>query len=57
MDEEKVKLFVDEYNELCKKHGFALISVPQWRQSKDTGDFRLVIEVQVAEVKDESGGK
>lgn len=39
--------FVDKYQELCKQTGFGLAFVPNWAQSKDTGDYRLVITTTV----------
>ena len=35
--------FRRRYEELCKEMGFAIVFAPQWAQSKDTGDYRLVI--------------
>ena len=39
--------FVDKYQELCKQMGFTLAFAPNWAQSKDTGDYRLVITTSV----------
>jgi hypothetical protein len=35
--------FVKEYNELCERSGFQIVFEPRWAQSKDNGDYRLVI--------------
>lgn len=35
--------FLEEYKELCKRTGFNIVFEPRWSQSKDTGDYRLVI--------------
>ena len=40
--------FAERYQELCKETGFQIVFFPQWRQSQDTGDYRLVIVSQVA---------
>ena len=40
--------FADRYQELCKETGFQIVFAPQWAQSKDTGDYRLVIVSSVA---------
>ncbi|HLE92719.1 MAG TPA: hypothetical protein VI753_16330 [Anaerolineales bacterium] len=42
------KDFVELYQELCKETGFQIVFAPQWAQSKDTGDYRLVIVSSVA---------
>ena len=35
--------FAQRYQELCKETGFQIVYEPRWTQSKDTGDYRLVI--------------
>jgi hypothetical protein len=35
--------FVKDYNELCERSGFQIVFEPRWAQSKDNGDYRLVI--------------
>ena len=35
--------FAQRYQELCKEFGMQIAFAPQWAQSKDTGDYRLVI--------------
>ena len=30
MNQEEQQKFIEEYNELCKKHNMQLIAVPQW---------------------------
>lgn len=35
--------FVEKYNDLCKETGFQIAAEPRWIQSKDAGDYRLVI--------------
>jgi len=52
--EEKVftaEEFGKAYEELCTKMGFQIIGTPQWAQSKDMGDYRLAIVLQVAKVE------
>lgn len=49
LTKEKAQAFVDEYNELCKKHGVKLVSYPVWKQTNH-GTFELEIEFKVAEV-------
>jgi hypothetical protein len=43
--------FAKMYRALCKETGFQIAFYPQWRQSQDTGDYRLVIVSQVVPVK------
>ena len=42
------KEFVERYQELCKETGFQIVFEPRWRQSQDTGDYRLGIVSGVA---------
>ena len=35
--------FAKEYRELCQRTGFNIAFEPRWKQSQDTGDYRLVI--------------
>lgn len=39
----KEERFSTDYVELCRKHGLQLAYEPRWAQSKDTGDYRLII--------------
>jgi hypothetical protein len=39
--------FAKEYTDLCRRTGFQIAYAPQWAQSKDTGDYRLVIVASV----------
>jgi hypothetical protein len=41
--QEKAEEFTKRYNELCKEFGLQIVFEPRWNQSKDQGDFRLVI--------------
>jgi hypothetical protein len=45
--------FVDRYRALCEETGFQIVFAPQWVQSKDQGDYRLVIVSGVAPVPKE----
>lgn len=45
--------FVKEYQELIQKTGFQIAYEPRWAQSKDTGDYRLVIVTSVVPVSKE----
>ena len=45
------EIFAKKYQELCQEQGFQIVFVPQWAQSKDTGDYRLVIAVSVQAIK------
>lgn len=42
-----VEEFVKRYEALCKEMGLQIVFQPQWAQSKDTGDYRLVILTSV----------
>ena len=46
--------FASEYEALCKRTGFQIVFAPQWRQSQDTGDYRLVIVSGVAPMPKET---
>lgn len=35
--------FTKRYNALCKETGFQIAFEPRWQQSRDIGDYRLVI--------------
>jgi len=41
--EQKAAEFTRRYQELCKELGLQIVFEPRWNQSKDQGDFRLVI--------------
>jgi len=45
MDKQK---FIEEYNELCKKHNMQLIAVPQWIL-RDDGMYTMRIQFVVKE--------
>jgi hypothetical protein len=38
-----VEEFMELYRKLCQDTGFQIAFEPRWAQSKDTGDYRLVI--------------
>jgi hypothetical protein len=38
-----VEEFTELYRKLCQDTGFQIVFEPRWAQSKDTGDYRLVI--------------
>ena len=40
--------FIKRYQDLCKETGFQIAFEPRWAQSKDTGDYRLVIVSSVS---------
>lgn len=50
-DEER-KTFMDDYLELCKKHGLQIAFAPQWKQSMDTGTYSMVIQPIIIEYKE-----
>jgi len=45
--------FMDEYLVLCRKYGIQLAFNPQWKQSTDTGTYSMVIQVVLAEYKEQ----
>ena len=45
--------FMDEYLVLCRKHGVQLAFNPQWKLSTDTGTYSMVIQVVLAEYKEQ----
>jgi len=40
--------FAERYQALCKETGFQIVFEPRWAQSKDQGDYRLVIVASIA---------
>ena len=46
------QIFAERYQELVKEQGFQIAAVPQWVQSKDTGDYRLAVQLTVVEYKE-----
>jgi len=47
------KQFAKEYQNLCKKTGFRIAVTPVWRMSQDTGDWRLVLQMNVEKLPEE----
>jgi len=45
--------FAERYQALCKETGFEIVFAPQWVQSKDQGDYRLVIASGIAPIPKE----
>lgn len=54
IDKKKAEDFEKEYNELCKKHGLGLTSVPQWKQSQDTGTWSMVLVPMIVQLPKET---
>lgn len=54
--EKSAEIFAQKYAELCKEQGFQIAFEPRWAQSKDTGDYRLVIIASVIPFKEENAG-
>jgi hypothetical protein len=50
-DEQKADDFIAEYKALCEKHGLMINVTPVWKQSMDTGDWRLVIQTNVQKLQ------
>ena len=53
-DIEKAKLkpwqeFTQAYDALVKQYGYHIVAIPQWKQSLDTGEFSMVIQMSVRE--------
>lgn len=48
--------FIQKYQALCNETGFQIVFSPQWRQSQDTGDYRLVIVSGVAPMPKDGNG-
>jgi hypothetical protein len=40
--------FAERYQALCKETGYQIVFEPRWVQSKDQGDYRLVIVASIA---------
>jgi len=46
-EQERVNKFVEAYKELCDAYKLSIIVTPQWRQSRDTGAWMMVLEPTV----------
>ena len=46
-EQQLAEAFIEEYKALCEKHGLAINVVPVWKQSMDTGDWRMVLQMSV----------
>jgi len=46
-EQQKADDFIAAYKKLCDEHGFFFNVTPVWKQSLDTGDFRLVLQTNV----------
>jgi hypothetical protein len=44
-----VQDFVNDYNELCKKHNLQIVTAPAWR-ARDDGTFSLVLQSSVGKL-------
>ena len=53
-EQERANKFIEAYTKLCKEWGFQLAYAPVWVQSKDTGDYRLQIQVNIAPLPKET---
>ncbi len=51
--QEEVQKFQEAYNNLCKEYGLMLVTIPQWKQSQDTGTFGLVLVPMIARIPEE----
>lgn len=52
-DQKQAEEFIAAYKALCVQHGFTINVTPAWKQSLDTGDWRLVLEMRVQRMKRE----
>lgn len=48
-EEEKVKVFIEQYNALCKVCGFSLAAQPTWVQTNH-GSFEMVVQAVVVKM-------
>lgn len=46
--------FMERYNELCREFGLQIAFEPRWAQSRDQGDYRLVIVTAVVPLPKEN---
>ena len=42
--------YLNEYQELCKKHGLQIIVTPAYKVSQDTGTWSTVLQVSVGKL-------
>ena len=49
IDRQVVETFLKEYNALCKKHGYRIVTVPAF-QARDDGTFSVVLQVSVGKM-------
>jgi hypothetical protein len=49
-EQDKAKIFLKEYGELCEKHGFQINVNPAFKAMADTGTFNVVLQVSVGKL-------
>lgn len=50
-EQDSAQAFINEYQELCKKHGFQIIVVPAYK-SRDDGTWSTVLQTSVGKLPD-----
>lgn len=55
-ESDKAQDFLTEYNNLCRKHGFQIITNPAFR-SRDDGTFSVVLQAGVGRLPNEESGR
>jgi len=49
-EEQLARVFLDEYNALCKKHKFQITVMPTYKMSQDTGAWLTILQTQVSKL-------
>lgn len=49
-EQELAKLFVEEYQALCEKHGFQIVVTPAWKVSQDTGTWSTILQTSIGKL-------
>ena len=52
-ESELAQAFVEDYQELCTKHGFQIQVVPAFKAMSDTGTFNVVLQTAVGRLPKE----
>ena len=53
-EQELGNAFLEAYKELCEKHGFELMAVPNFMH-RDDGSFSIMVGMQIARVPEQNG--
>lgn len=52
----KAQVFLEEYNELCQKHGYKVVANPALRRTQG-GGFEIVIQASIGKIPEQTERK